>query len=131
MSHLILRSLAGAALLLPLAGFAADAPKRLSAPPSETIAAPATISNEAPVERVIIGPQQRHPECQMQIGGQWINERAASLEACAALLEAKAPRSAKNMSTAYWNNLHLAVDDKTVYHADAKSDWKVLRPRAP
>lgn len=117
--------------LLVSTSLAAAPPQRLpSASNNDVLAPTVTISDEAPPppQARLVGPEA--PECQIKLASGWApTVRTQTFEGCANELDKVAPKEARNMTTAYWNNLYLAADDKQIYKADAKSDWQVLRPR--
>ena len=105
------------------------APPVAAPPPSEPVFAPATISSEAYEPKTTLEVEAM-PNCQIKIGSNWSETPAKTLEDCGALLDEKAPLQARPMSTAYWNHLYLAADDKNIYKAAAEADaWSVLAPR--
>lgn len=104
-------------------------PQRAPAVQQDVIAPATTISNEAYIPSETIKANEI-PECQIKLGTEWApTVRTPTLESCADQLDKVAPKDSKNMTTAYWNNLYLAADAKTIYKADAKSDWSVMRAR--
>ena len=117
--------------LLVSTTFAAPPPQRLPAASNNDVMAPTvTISDQAPPppQTQLVGPEA--PECQIKLASGWAPAvRTQTLEACADELDKVAPKEARKMTTAYWNNLYLSADDKLIYKADAKSDWSQLRVR--
>lgn len=88
-----------------------------------------TISSEPyqPKQALTLPPV---PSCQLKIGSDWSETPTPTLDACAALLDQKTPAQPKQMSTAYWSGMYLSADARSIYRADAKSDWIVLRARS-
>ena len=127
----MIRHLLASALALGFAASAAQAnpPQRVIAPQQDVLAPAATISREAYVPSAEIKAAEI-PECQIKLGAEWAPAvRTPTIEGCADQLDKIAPKDSKNMTTAYWNNFYLSADAKTIYKADAKSDWSVLRAR--
>ena len=104
--------------------------QRAEAEPGEQTYKSATLSSEA-YEPSTTLEGKPSPTCQIKIGDNWTETPTATLDECAALLDQKSPADPKPMTTAYWDNLYLSADDKSIYQASKEaSEWKVLRPRS-
>src|SRR5690606_26817318 len=121
----------GLAIALGAAQAKPPPPQRAAASQQDVVAPAATSSSEprnTPAD--IKAPEA--PECQIKLGKDWApTVRTMSFEACADELDKVAPRADKTFTTAYWKDFYLAADAKTIYRADAKSDWSVFRQRKP
>lgn len=105
-------------------------PQRATAEPGAQVYKSMTLSSDPYEPKTQLPQADAIPNCQIKIGGDWSETPARTLEDCAALLDQKTPADPKPMSTAYWNNLYLSADDKSIYQANADATaWSVLRAR--